>query len=78
MRRFKIMWIIAIIVISINCFVYADDEIEETSITQEEINEILETAVEADETPIINSRNAVIYDRTSRKNLIWKERKYKM
>ena len=33
---------------------------------------------ELDKTPSINSRHAVVYDRTSRKSIIWKKRKRKM
>ena len=54
---------------------YADDEIEEIDISKQEIEEIRETAVDITKVPTINSRYAIIYDRTSRKSFIWKTRK---
>jgi len=51
--------------------IFADDEIEEMSLTEEEINQILEASAEIEGTPKINARNAVIYDRTSRGSYIW-------
>lgn len=63
---------IFIIIINLVISVYADDELEETSISQSEIEEILETTVDASKIPTINSRNAVCYDRTTRKSFIWK------
>ncbi len=70
--------IIFIIVLNIMNPIYADDELEETSITLEEMEQIIEATSNIEEIPIINSRNAVIYDRTSRKSIIWKTRKQKM
>ena len=74
MRKIKMfLFIVAFVIIfSINYQVYADDETEETTITWEEIEEIKEAAADIDEIPKINSRNAVIYDRTSRSSYIWK------
>lgn len=80
MQKNKIMYGITAFIILINIIipVYADDESEEASVTQEEIEEILEATTEASEIPTINSRNAIIYDRTSRYSDIWKRRKYKV
>ena len=72
----KVLFIIVFVsIIILNNCVYADDEIEESDITWEEIEEIKETAADVNEIPQINSRNAVIYDRTSRSSYIWKRRK---
>lgn len=77
MQKLKIFWTIIVFILITNLFfpVYADDETEEISITEEEIEEILETAVDLSKAPSINSRNAVCYDRTSRGSIIWKRRK---
>lgn len=74
MRKIKMfLFIVAFVIIfSINYQVYADDETEETTITWEEIEEIKEAAADIDEIPKINSRNAVIFDRSSRSSYIWK------
>ena len=76
MHKCKTLIIIAIFVMVMNLIipVYADDEIEQEEITKEEINEILETTADVADEPIINSRYAVIYDRTSRNYFIWKKR----
>lgn len=78
MRKIKTVICIIILIILVNVVrpVYADDELEETGITLEEMDEILEATTNIEEVPTINARNAVIYDRTSRKNIIWKTRKY--
>lgn len=59
-----------IIVINLVFPIYADDEIGETDISKDEIENIIETAAEETKIPSINSRYAVIYDRTSRKSFI--------
>lgn len=58
--------------IIINIFspiIYADDE-EEEELNETEIQEIVESSTEPTKEPIINSRAAVIYDRTTKK-VIW-------
>ena len=55
-----------------------DDEIEEMNMSEQEIENIIETAVDITKMPNINSRYAVIYDRTSRKSFVWKAREYKV
>lgn len=76
MRKIKtILIILLIIFINFTAIpVYANTEIEENEITKEELDEIIETASNLEKVPNINARNAVIYDRTSRKNYIWKKR----
>ncbi len=68
MRKSKFLFTIIICTIIINLIipVYADDEIEEEGITEKEIQEIIETSADVTDIPKINSRYAVIYDRTSR------------
>ncbi|MCI9366068.1 MAG: hypothetical protein HFJ54_05920 [Clostridia bacterium] len=75
MQKLKILWtfLIFIIIFGSTHFVYADDEIEETDVTPEEIEQILEATTEAIDIPVINSRNATIYDRKSRESIIWKK-----
>ena len=75
MHKYKFISVIIICITIINLVipVYADDEIEDIGITIEEIRDILETSADTTEVPLINSRNAVIFDRTSRKCFIWKE-----
>ncbi len=72
MHKLKILIVIIIILLNITIPIYADDKLEE-EITEKEMQEILETAVDIMCIPNINSRYAVIYDRSSRKYLIWKE-----
>ena len=59
-------FIVFVLIINILFPVFADDEINETSISEEEMEEILQTAGEVLAEPIINSRYAVCFDRTSR------------
>lgn len=58
--------------------VNADDEIDEISVSQNDIKNIVEAATDVTKIPTINSRYAVVYDRISRKHLIWKTRKQKV
>ena len=74
MRKSFFTLIIFILIIGIILPIYADDELDENNITEEELHEIVETATNTTNTPIINSRNAIIYDRTSRRNIIWERR----
>ncbi len=78
MRKILFSFLALFILISMLNPVYADDEASEESITEEEIEEILNASTELDTIPTINSRNAVVYDRTSRRSFIWKGRKYKV
>lgn len=80
MKKYKIICILLvfIIIINLNFYVFADDEIDEMSITKDDIEQFVEADVNLIKAPTINSRKAVIYDRISRKNFIWKRRKYKM
>lgn len=68
----KIMSILTILIIIFNiCIpVYADDEDENLENNDEIKENIVEVSTIADKTPKINSRAAVIYDRTS-KTVIW-------
>lgn len=63
--------IILIILILINIYVpkiYADDE--EDELTQIELQEIVESSVKPSGEPVLNSKAAIIYDRTTKK-IIW-------
>lgn len=71
--KLSIIWILLISFIMIP--VYANTDTEETSLTKEELDQILETASSLEKAPNINSRHAVVYDRTSRSSIIWKKRK---
>lgn len=68
----KIMTIITILIVILNiCIpVYADDEDENLENNNEIKENIVEASTTADKTPTINSRSAIIYDRTS-KTIIW-------
>ena len=73
-RKAKYLIIMIITIIIVNCLImnnkiYADDEDEEINITEVE-EAIVESATEPIDEPIINSRAAVIYDRTT-KEIIW-------
>lgn len=57
--------------IASNFLVFADDNIEEELEWSEIENEIRSASSEANEAPSINSRHAVVIDRTTRKSFIW-------
>jgi len=80
MQKAKVLWIIIIfiIILSFTFSIYADDEIEEKDVTKEEIEEILQASSDINDIPVINSRNAIVYDRTSRQGAFWKKGKHKM
>lgn len=65
-----IIVIIAILLLSFNTYVWADDE-EEQDYNENEIQElIVESGATVSEEPQINARAAIIYDRTT-KEIIW-------
>ncbi len=68
-----ITWILLINFIAIP--VYANTDTEEIELTQEELNQILETATSLEKAPNINSRHAIVYDRVSRSDIIWEKGK---
>ncbi len=73
--RIYIILLISLLLILVGCPVYAIDDIDE-ALNIEEIDSILKSVdVEVKDTPNINSRHAVIYDRKTRKSFIWKKRK---
>ena len=75
----KKIFVVIFILILLSSFIspiYADDELEEINISEQEINEIRQTSVDVTKIPSINSRYAIIYDRTSRKSTIWKTGKH--
>ena len=71
----KITCIITLIIIlsfSINTYSFANDD----DLQIEEINTLVEdVTANVKEIPTINSRHAVIYDRTTRESTIWEKRK---
>lgn len=72
LKRRSLLKIILILLIIINIcctVIYADDE-EEEELNANELQEIIEASTEPTKEPIINSKAAVIYDRTSKK-VIW-------
>lgn len=72
----KLLKIILILLILINMCVptiYADDEDE---LSQIELQQIVESGAKATEEPILNSKSAIIYDRTTKK-VIWGKNEYK-
>lgn len=62
MKIYKIFFAFAISIFSFNCIVLADDENEEIS---NNFSSFIETSSNISEEPNINSRAAIIYDRTS-------------
>jgi len=80
MRKFvKIIYIFLILsFLAFNFTVFADDNIEEELDWSEIESEIKSANSEANEVPSINSRHAIVIDRTSRKSFIWKKGKRKM
>lgn len=65
-------------IVSVNISVFADENLEEDFETGEINILIEETAADIKEIPNINSRCAVVYDRATRKCIIWKKRKPKI
>lgn len=63
--------IVFILLFNLNVSVYADDISEEIDVSVEELEEILEATAEVTKIPTINSRNAVVYDRKTRKGALW-------
>lgn len=78
MKKYKIAYILLIFttIINLNFCVFADDELDEISITADDIEQFITTDANLMKAPTINSRNAVVYDRISRKSYIWERRKY--
>ena len=75
MKKIIIIITSLILINLISIPIYANTDTEETELTKEELEQIIETATTLEKLPNINSRNAIIYDRTSRDNTIWKKRK---
>lgn len=72
MKKRIISLIILLIICTSNIIIFADDEIEEYNkkIDNNEINKTIETSVNLNDEPKINSRSAVVIDRKS-KNIIY-------
>lgn len=69
LKKILIIYIITILVFSSNIIVFADDEDEE-ELNQTELQEAVESAAAPMNEPILNAREAIIYDRTTGKT-IW-------
>ncbi len=54
--------------------IYADDE-EEEELNEIELQEIVESATKPNNEPVLNSKSAIIYDRTTKK-VIWGKNEY--
>lgn len=73
----KLLKIILILLILINMCVptiYADDE-DDDELSQIELQQIVESATKPTNEPILNSKSAIIYDRTTKK-VIWGKSEY--
>lgn len=66
---FKIILIFAIVLNIFTPIIYADDE-DEDELSQVELEQIVESSTKPNEEPILNSKAAIIYDRTTKK-VIW-------
>lgn len=66
---FKITIIFIIILNIFTPIIYADDE-EDEELSQIELQQIVESATKPNEEPVLNSKSAIIYDRTTKK-VIW-------
>lgn len=74
LKKILISYITILILIG-STVVFAEEYVEEELSEEEFGNAVQETLAEAPKVPNINSRHAIIYDRTTRKNIIWKKRK---
>ena len=68
-KLFKVVVIIIIILNVCSSIIYADDE-EEEELDVNELQEIVRASTEPTKEPVINSKAAIIYDRTTKK-VIW-------
>ena len=62
---------ISILTLLGNTMVFAEEYVEEELKEEEFGGVVQETLAEAPKLPNINSRHAIIYDRSTRKNIIW-------
>ena len=72
LNKRNILKIVMILIIIINIYtpiIYADDG-EEEELNANELEEIVQSATQANEEPVLNSKSAIIYDRTTKK-VIW-------
>lgn len=77
-KKYILFKIILILLILINICVptiYADDGDEE-ELNEIEMQEIVESATKPNQEPILNSKSAIVYDRTTKK-VIWGKNEYK-
>lgn len=76
LQRTKYIIVLIILLANITSSITFAIESSDDNLKIDEINSLVED-VEANikKTPIINSRHAVVYERTSRKNTIWQKRK---
>ena len=74
-KRVIVLNIIAIMLLSHNVFIFADDEIDDVDI--KDIGKVIETVTEASEMPKISSRYAVVLDRQSKAILCGRNEKTK-
>lgn len=70
LRVKKIFIVLIILIISINISVVFADDDDEEDIDENELQQIVESSTSPTEEPVINSRSAIIYDRTTKK-VIW-------
>lgn len=72
LRKKDLLKIIMIFTIILNIFtpiIYADDE-DDDELSQLELQEIVESGTTPNEEPVLNSKAAIIYDRTTKK-VMW-------
>lgn len=77
-KKYILFKIILILLILINICVptiYADDGDEE-ELNEIEMQEIVESATKPNQEPILNSKSAIVYDRSTKK-VIWGKNEYK-
>jgi len=73
-----VAFIMFVSIISMNISVFADENYEE-DLEYSEIDDMIKvTAADVKEIPNINSRCAVVYDRATRKCLVWEKGKSKI
>lgn len=65
----KIILILLILINMCAPTIYADDE-DDDELTQLELQQIVESSAKPNEEPVLNSKAAIIYDRTTKK-IIW-------
>ena len=71
----KIIFTLTIILLLFSTTVYSDDNLEDESLSSDELNQAIETSSNLENIPNINARHAIVLDRNSKTILFGKKEK---